>query len=309
MHQLNYMSHLLENSLWKISVFPLDFAKFFLNVQIVKQRMRDKDLAICFPLFSNAGKSSASSEAANTHTYTNTHIKVYVCISACLRVPGVLQICLISKTNLSSELFSPSHCLLMICLYFNISESLQLRWKKTTWEDLKGILSLTSLCEGILSLSLNSSIADSCFWENQGVAPGRQRKGIDGVETSRNVKGKEQRRRFGGLWWRFKQKEISNSSKSLTPCAERPGMHLRIRDCGHAYILLVQNHSVLIHPTRYQPLCIFIFFPLFSFLAVETDINSEDILICCQQTQNSGKSSTSKMWRAWPQNSHNIFQN
>lgn len=199
----------------------------------------------------------------HTHTYTNTHIKVYVCISACLRVPGVLQICLISKTNLSSELFSPSHCLLMICLYFNISESLQLRWKKTTWEDLKGILSLTSLCEGILSLSLNSSIADSCFWENQGVAPGRQRKGIDGVETSRNVKGKEQRRRFGGLWWRFKQKEISNSSKSLTPCAERPGMHLRIRDCGHAYILLVQNHSVLIHPTRYQPLCIFIFFPLF----------------------------------------------
>jgi len=46
-------------------------------------------------------------------------------------VPDVVQI---STTILSSELFNPSHHPLMKYLYFNnISETLQMRWKKTTY--------------------------------------------------------------------------------------------------------------------------------------------------------------------------------
>lgn len=108
--------------------------------------------------------------------------------------------------------------------------------KQPIWEDLKGIFGLISLYEGILGLSLNSSIADSitpAFERIKEWLLGGRGKGIDVVETIRNVKGKEQRRRFGGLWWRFKQKELWKSSKSSTPCAEARDAHekKRLRSC------------------------------------------------------------------------------
>lgn len=112
-------------------------AKFSLSVQTVKQKDERQGSSCLLPsiLFSNTGKSSASSEAANVylHTYTNTQIYIYVSIytfqsSWC--IANLLNL----KTNLSSELCSPSHFLLMMHHYFNnISESLQLRWKKTAY--------------------------------------------------------------------------------------------------------------------------------------------------------------------------------
>lgn len=137
--------------------------------------MRDGELAVCFLLTHFQIQENQlhhqmlhlyTHMCIHTYIYTHTytHIYTHVYIRTHFRMPDVVQICFISITNLSSELFSPSHHSIMKYLYFNnISETLQMRRKKkpTYLRSSARYLSSDFILWGILGLSLDSSLAET----------------------------------------------------------------------------------------------------------------------------------------------------
>lgn len=128
------------------------------------------------------------------------------------------------------------------------------------------------------------------------MVPGRQRKGDWWCRNTQKGQRQGRREEAGRLWWKFKQKEIRSSSKSLTPCTERPGVHTRIRGYVHVSYTPGAEQQSLDPPNK----CVVYFFLSFFlllffnlFFSVETEKNNEDILTSCQQNQNSGKPSAS----------------
>lgn len=136
------------------------------------------------------------------------------------------------------------------------------------------------------------------------MAPGRQRKGDRWCRNKHKVQRREKRKEAEMLKCRFKQKEIWSSSKSLTPCTEGPEMHMK----GLCSCPIYSRYRTAVRWSTQQVRCPFFFFSLL-FFNFFLSLESDNILTSCQQTQNLGKPAASNMWRTWPQNSLNTFQN